>query len=327
MFSDLFPHATDRQFLMAIFALFAVPLFAYDLRSAFRDIHIPTLRESAIWVGVWAALSLGFNLLIWEKLGTKPALDFLTAYLVEWSLSVDNLVVFMVIFTFFNIPVQFQRRVLIWGITAALIMRAIMIGFGSYLIGQHDWLFYIFSVILIFSAYKMAAGDDGHGDLNKKPLIRLCRRFLPLTPELHGEKFSVRINGKWMLTPMALVLVLVEAADVVFAIDSLAAVFAITLDPLIVFTSNALAVLGLRSLYFMLAGLLPKIRYLRYGLAVLLAYVGIKIALQHALGLHWPAWITLLIIFSSIGGSILVSVLNPADTAAKPAQPPAPADH
>jgi tellurite resistance protein TerC len=326
MFADLFPNATDRQFLMAIFALFAVPLFAYDLRAAFRDVRIPGLRESAIWVGVWAALSLSFNLLLWQQLGSKPALDFLTAYLVEWSLSVDNLVVFMVIFTFFNIPVQFQRRVLIWGITTALIMRAIMIGFGSYIIGKHDWLFYIFSVILIFSAYKMI-GTDGHSDLNKKPLIRLCRRFLPLTPELHGEKFSVRLHGKWMLTPLALVLVLVGVADLVFAIDSLAAVFAITLDPLIVFTSNALAVLGLRSLYFMLAGLLPKIRYLRYGLAVLLAYVGIKIALQHALALHWPAWVTLLIIFGSIGGSILASVLNPADTAAKPVQPPAPADH
>jgi len=312
MFS-LFADWSAQQQLLAIFAVVILPLFIFDLWVMIRDADkIPKMRSSAIWVGTWIALAMGFNLLILQKLGAAPAADFLTAYLVEWSLSVDNLVVFMVIFSYFHIPLRLQRRVLLWGIIAALAMRAVIIVTGSFLIAYFNWIFYIFGVILLISAYKMARGGDEAEDFDQKLIIRLCRRFLPFTNELHGQRFSIKQHGRRVFTPMALALVLVEFADLVFAVDSIAAVFAITLDPFIVFTSNAMAVLGLRSLYFLIAGLLPKIRYLHYGLAVLLAYIGLKIMIQHATGHEWPTWLTLSMIGGTIGLSVLASVLRPA---------------
>src|SRR3712207_5931875 len=235
------------------------------------------MREAAAWSGVWVTLGLAFGGLVWAWKGGTAAGEYLAGYLIEKSLSVDNIFVFALIFAYFAVPAAYQHRVLFWGVLGAIFFRAIFIAAGAALLSTFHWIIYVFGAFLVLTGIKMARhqGDGVHPERN--PALRLLRRFLPLTGEYHGQRFLVRLDGRLWATPLLAVLVVVETTDVIFAVDSIPAIFAITRDPFLVFTSNAFAILGLRSLYFALAGLMDKFHYLKVALAVLLGVVGGKI--------------------------------------------------
>jgi tellurite resistance protein TerC len=253
-------------------------LLALDLGVFHRSAHEVQVKEAAIWTVVWISLSLIFNFGLYFWLGPQAGLNFLTGYLIEYSLSVDNIFVFVLLFSFFRVPAAYQHRVLFWGILGALIMRGTMILLGAALLEQFEWIIYIFGAFLVFTGVRMFfSGDDDaeiHPDGNI--LVRVVRRFVPVTKEMRGPRFIVHENGKLMATPLLLVLLIVESTDLIFAVDSIPAIFGITQDPFIVYTSNICAILGLRSLYFLLAGVMDKFHYLKTGLAVILTFVGVK---------------------------------------------------
>jgi tellurite resistance protein TerC len=261
------------------FNVFVLAMLALDLGVFHRRAHVVGLREAAVWSAVWVGLALAFNAGLWLYAGRGPGLEFLTGYLIEKSLSVDNIFVFVMLFTYFAVPAQYQHRVLFWGILGALVMRGAFIAAGAYLLQQFHWVIYLFGAILILTGVKMAMRGDAPMDPGKNPVTRFARRVLPLTPRYHGQRFWVRDAGRWVATPLFLVLLLVEFTDLVFAIDSIPAIFAVTQDPFIVYTSNVFAILGLRSLYFLLAGVVHRFVYLKYGLALVLVFVGIKMLL------------------------------------------------
>jgi tellurite resistance protein TerC len=252
-------------------------------------------------------LALLFNLGIWHFQGAEPALEFLAGYLVEQSLSVDNIFVFIMVFSFFSVNPAYQHRVLFYGILGAIIMRAFFILVGISLFEQFHWLVYIFGALLVFTAIKMLSHASADPDLSKNKVVQFARRFLRTTPEFHGERFFVRLDGKLLATPLFLVLVILEGMDLMFAIDSIPAIFAITRDPFIAFTSNIFAILGLRSLFFLVAGALQKISLLRYGLAAILAFVGLKMLLSGYIKI--PIGYSLGFIALALGASILASVI------------------
>lgn len=255
-------------------------LLALDLGVFHRESHAISTKEAALWSVFWVALSLAFNLGIYFVLGKEPALEFLAGYLVEKSLSVDNVFVFIMIFTYFGVRPEWQHRVLFWGIFGALVMRAAMIFAGATLIERFHWILYIFGAFLIYTGYKMITHKSEDGDPERNPVLRYAKKVLPLTTEYHGEKFRVRQGGKWVFTPLFLVLIMIETSDVAFALDSIPAIFAVTRDPFIVYTSNVAAILGLRSLYFLLAGIMGHFHYLHYGLGAVLSFVGIKMLIE-----------------------------------------------
>ncbi len=258
------------------FNLFVLALLALDLGVFHRKAHAVSLREAALWSGVWMGLALVFNLGIYFWRGSETALEFFAGYMIEKSLSVDNIFVFVLIFTAFAVPAASQHRVLFWGILGALVMRGAIILLGSVLLEQFHWIIYLFGAFLIFNGLWMARPQEHEPQPEKNPLVGLARRWIPLTDRYEDHRFIVRHGGKLIATPLVLVLIVVESTDLLFAVDSIPAVFAVTRDPLIVYTSNVFAILGLRALYFLFAGLVPKFHYLKLGLAAILVCVGIK---------------------------------------------------
>ena len=267
-------------FIVFVLAMLALDLFVFGGRKAHR-VHV---REAAAWVAVWVSLALAFAGLLWwylngtqgAQVAEKKTLEFLAGYLIEQSLSVDNMFVFVMIFSYFAVPPELQRRVLLYGVLGAIVMRAGMILAGVWLVTQFAWILYVFGAFLIITGIKMLMFAEAEPDLNKNPLLNWIKRHIRLTSDYRGEKFRVMENGARVFTPLFLVLVMIELSDLVFAVDSIPAIFAITTDPFIVFTSNIFAILGLRAMYFMLAGMADRFHLLKYGLAMVLVFIGTK---------------------------------------------------
>ena len=288
------------------FLLFLAFMLALDLGVFHRKSHVITFKEACAWSAVWVTLALIFNLGIYFYFGAQPALEFLTGYVVEYSLSVDNIFVFVMLFTFFAVPPQYQHRVLFWGILGALAMRGALIFLGAALIKEYQWIVYIFGAFLIFTGAKMLFASDKPQDLSQNPILKFCRRHLRVTDNYVGQNFFVRQNGLLYVTPLFLVLVMVEITDLIFAVDSIPAILAITQDPFIVFTSNAFAILGLRSMYFMLSGVVHLFRYLKTGLSFGLMFIGTKMTLMAFYKI--PTQISLSVVVSILAISILASL-------------------
>jgi tellurite resistance protein TerC len=271
------------------FNLFVLAMLALDLGVFHRESHTVSTKEALTWSIVWITLSLAFNAVIyffWDRMvpgssytNQEAALAFLTGYLIEKSLSVDNIFVFILIFTFFGVPGKYQHRVLFWGILGALIMRGILIAIGAALLEEFHWIIYVFGAFLIFTGIRMVLKHDENVEPDKNPVVKFFRRFMPVTENFEEDKFFVRRAGQLMATPLFLILLVVESTDLIFAVDSIPAIFAVTQDPFIVYTSNVCAILGLRALYFLLAGVMDKFEYLKYGLAAVLIFVGIKMVI------------------------------------------------
>jgi tellurite resistance protein TerC len=285
-------------------------MLALDLGVFHRSAHVVRAKEAAIWTGVWVTLALVFALGLWIWQDAQTALTFLTGYVIEESLSVDNIFVIVMIFSYFGVPKQYQHRVLFWGIIGALLMRGTFIALGALLLQRFSWIIYIFGALLIVTGIRMAIRHDEAFDAEKNPIYRLAKRSLPFTTEYDGQKFFTTHNARRVATPLFLVLLMVEFTDLIFAVDSIPAIFAVTTDPFIVYTSNIFAILGLRSLYFLLAGVVGKFHLLKYGLAVILVFVGTKM-----IGANWfhvPILVSLGVIVSVLAGSIVASLLIPA---------------
>jgi tellurite resistance protein TerC len=290
-------------FHIGVFIAIGIDLFAFKRRG--RELSMrAALQRTAIWVIV----SLGFNALVWRIKGPHHALDFLTGYLIEYSLSMDNIFVFVLIFAHFRVPPLAQHRVLVWGIMGALIMRGTMIWAGIALVERFDFVSYLFGLFLLITAARMFLKKRPSREYTETWLMRMCRRILPITREFHEEHFHVRVDGRWMWTPLALTMIVIEVTDLIFAVDSIPAVLAITRDPFIAYTSNICAILGLRSLYFLLAGLMERFIYLRTGLAFLLGFVGIKMIVADYVPL--PRLLSLGVIALILGVTIAVSMLK-----------------
>jgi tellurite resistance protein TerC len=330
----LFPFS-EYWWFYGLFTLFVLAMLTLDLGVFHRKDHSVSFKEASIWTGVWVILALAFNVFIYQyaawkfpqdpRLAVIPgfdpssaawnvSLEFLTGYIVEKSLSVDNIFIFVVVFSYFAIPAIYQHRVLFYGILGALVFRAIFIGAGSWLM-QFHWVIYVFGAFLIVTGLKMMFGPEKEVEPEKNPLIRLVKRFMPVTHELRGKRFFVRESGRWAATPLFIALLFLELTDVIFAVDSVPAIFAITNEPMIVFTSNIFAILGLRSMYFMLAGAVDKFHLLKYGLALVLVFVGLKMVWLNDLyggkfPISWSLGFILTTIAISVGASLLFPKLH-----------------
>jgi len=335
MATILFPLG-DYLWFYAGFLLFVLLILALDLGVFHRQAHEVSLREATGWSVVWITLALLFNFGFYffarHVLADDPrllgmpgfdpsvaarqaALEFLTGFVVEKSLAVDNIFIFVVVFNFFAIPARYQHRILFYGILGALLFRVIFIALGSVLL-QIVWVSILFGIFLILTGAKILFSPDKPIDPSTNMLIRLLRRWLPVHPHLEGDKFWVKVGGRWMVTPLMVALLFIEICDIVFAVDSVPAIFALTKEPLIVLTSNVFAILGLRSLYFLLAGVIDKFHFLKYGLGLVLVFVGLKLAwLNEAFGGKFPITWSLGIITGLVGGSIACSLLWPASAA------------
>ncbi len=296
-------------FNTVVLALLALDLFVFH-----RSAHEVRFREAAAWSVFWIVLSLAFGAGVYYFRGHQDGLEFFAGYLIEKALSVDNIFVFVLVFSYFRVPSAYQHRVLFWGILAALVMRGAMIGAGVFLIERFSWITYVFGAFLVITAIRMAMHDEQDIHVDSNPVIRLVRRFLPVTNEYHGQKFFVRqeVRGRvrTVATPMLVVLAAIETTDVIFALDSIPAIFAITHDPFIVYTSNVCAILGLRALYFLLAGVINTFRWLKLGLSAVLVFVGLKMLLEGVL--HVPIGISLAVIGGLLTVSVVASLLWPA---------------
>jgi tellurite resistance protein TerC len=294
------------------FGAFVVLLLVLDLAVVHRRSHEPSLRESAVFTVIWCAIALAFNVLLWFWRGGDVAIKFLTGYLVEWSLSMDNVFVFAVIFSFFAVPLKYQYRVLFWGIIGAIVMRLTFILAGAALLRQFAWVMPIFGAFLIYTGVRLSMKGDAEVDPERNLFMRLAKRLFPVARENHGSRFFVIEDGRKCITPLFLVLLVVESTDVVFAVDSVPAIFGVTDDTFTVFTSNIFAILGLRALYFLLAGVMELFRFLNYGLSAVLVFVGAKMVLEFWLGHDiLPAVASLAIIISLLAIAILASILVP----------------
>jgi tellurite resistance protein TerC len=292
------------------FGAFVIVLLVLDLVVFHRDSREPTLRESAVWTVVWCLIALAFNGLIWYWRGPVAAVEFLTGYLVEWTLSMDNVFVFAVIFSFFRVQLKYQYRVLFWGILGAIIMRLSFVLLGTALISRFDWIMPLFGLFLIYTGIKLCLQKESDFDPENNLLRRMATKVFPVASGDHGERFFVRQNGKFAITPLFLVLLVVESTDVIFAVDSVPAIFVVTQDPFIVFTSNIFAILGLRALYFLLAGVMDLFHFLKYGLAAVLVFLGLKMVGEFGLGRHIVSpLVSLLIIVVILAISIVASVM------------------
>lgn len=303
------------------FLVFIVVMLALDLGVFHREAHEVSMPEALAWTGFWVTLALLFNVFVyfiyknqWLSFGSplsgsEAALQFLTGYLIEESLSLDNIFVIAVVFAYFKIPLIYQHRVLFWGILGAVIMRGIMISVGVALINHLSWIVYVFGGLLLFTAVKLLIWRDEDLEPEKTFILRTARRFFPFTTELHGQKFFIRLNGKLVMTPLFLVLLMVESMDLIFAVDSIPAILAVTREGFLVFTSNIFAILGLRSLYFALAALIEKFRFMKMSLSFLLAFIGIKMLISH----HYPIpiQVTLAMIVGILAVGVLASILVP----------------
>lgn len=296
-------------FVWFCFLGFILAMLALDLGVFHRKSHEVKIKEALIWSAVWICLALVFNYGIYVFMGKEKAVEFLTGYVIEKSLSIDNLFVFIMLFTYFNVDKKFQHKVLFWGILGALIMRAIFIFAGVALINKFHWIIYIFGVLLIFTGIKMLFQQDEKIEPEKNPLVRLFKRFFPVTEKEHGDKFFVKLNGRTVATPLFVVLLMVEFTDLIFAVDSIPAILAITNDTFIIFSSNVFAILGLRALYFALAGITKYFHYLKYGLSAILVFVGIKMTIVDFYKI--PIVYSLMVIAGILFISVLLSVIIP----------------
>jgi len=286
---------------VGVFIALTIDLAQFKHRGRELSMRAAT-RRTAIWI----VLSLLFNLLVWKLRGPDKGLEFLTGYVIEYSLSVDNIFVFVIIFAYFKVPPMAQHRALVWGIVGALIMRGIMILLGVTLVSRFHFILYIFGIFLVMTAIRMLFGKAGEPDFGKSLVMRFCRNWIPITPEFYGEDFRARVNKRWMLTPLGVALIVIDVMDLVFAVDSIPAVFAITQDPFIVYTSNICAILGLRSLYFVVARLMDRFVYLRIGLAFVLGFVGLKMIVAKYFSV--PTLISLGIIVLILAITVVISV-------------------
>jgi len=313
------------------FNVFVLAMLALDLGVFHRKSHAVSGREALMWSAVWISLSLVFNVLIyffWDRMmpdslytNREAALAFFTGYLIEKSLSVDNIFVFILIFSFFAVPAAYQHRVLFWGILGALVMRGTLIAVGAVLLKEFHWIIYVFGAFLIFTGIRMALHRDEELHPEKNPIVKFFRRFMPVTKTFEGDKFFVRHAGRLMATPLFLILLIVESTDLVFAVDSIPAIFAVTQEPFIVYTSNVFAILGLRALYFLLANVMDKFQYLKIGLSAVLTFIGVKMVIVDFY--HIPVGVSLAVVAGILTVSILVSLwkaritetekLNPAE--------------
>jgi tellurite resistance protein TerC len=297
------------------FNVVVLAILALDLGVLHRKSEKVSLKEAAIWSGVWVALSLCFALAVYLNMGRESGLEFLTGYLIEYALSIDNIFVFVLIFSYFSVPEKYQHRVLFWGIIGALVLRGVMIVAGSALVTRFAWTLYIFGAFLVFTGLKMALQkDDAAYNPERDPVLRLARKLVPVTPDYRGDKFFVRepdAKGRlrYAATPLFIVLLIVDTTDIVFATDSIPAIFAVTRDPFIVYTSNICAVLGLRALYFLLANVVDKFVYLKLGLSLVLVFIGAKMLLEHFL--HIPIVAALGVVGLVLGSAIFASVKWP----------------
>jgi len=299
------PASIGSPALWACFVLFVLLMLALDLGVFNKKDHVVGFREAATWSGVWISLAMLFNAGLFWKFGAEHGLEFLTGYLIEKSLSVDNIFVFIVIFSAFRIPPEYQHRVLYWGIVSALVMRAIMIFVGAAMITRFHWLIYVFGVFLIVTGVRLYLDRNKEEHPEDSRAMQLIRRIVPSTERFDGHKFFTIENGRRVATPLLMTLIMIEITDVIFAVDSIPAIFAVTTDPFIVFTSNIFAILGLRSLYFILASLVDKFRYLKVGLAAVLLFVGVKMTLMDIYKI--PSLISLALIAATLGISIVAS--------------------
>lgn len=316
----------DPWMMWAGFLLLVFLLLEIDLGILNRKDHVIEVKEALLWSAFWIALSLIFNGWLYWQFGSEVALEFFTGYVIEKSLSVDNLFVFLMIFTAFSIPRLYQHRVLFWGILGAIVMRGVFIGLGAALVERFQWIFFAFALIILYGAYRMQFDKEEEFDPDKSVVVRWVRKIFPVSNRLEGHSFFVKENGKRAVTILFVALVVIELTDVVFATDSIPAIFAITTDPFIVFTSNIFAILGLRALYFALAGVHAMFQYLKTGLAFILAFIGVKMLIigapplldalgmdgvAHALeGLHIPTAVSLGVIVAILAISIIASLLK-----------------
>jgi tellurite resistance protein TerC len=296
-------------YLWTGFIVFVIIMLALDLGVFHRKSHEVKIREALIWSAVWISLALIFNYGIFIFMGREKAIEFLTGYVIEKSLSIDNLFVFIMVFTYFNVDTKYQHKILFWGILGALIMRAIFIFAGVALISMFHWIIYVFGGFLIFTGIKMLFHKDEKLNPNKNPLVIIFKKFFPVTEEMHGSKFFVKINARTVATPLFIVLLVIEFTDLIFAVDSIPAILAISNDTFIIFTSNVFAILGLRALYFALAGITKYFYYLKYGLSAILVFVGIKMIMAEFYKI--PIVYSLLSILGILVISILFSILFP----------------
>ena len=299
------------------FNVVVLAILALDLGVLHRREAKVSVKEAATWSAVWVALSLCFAFAIYRTMGKESGLEFLTGYLIEYALSVDNIFVFVLIFTYFNVPEKYQHRVLFWGIIGALVLRGVMIVAGSALVTRFAWTLYIFGAFLVFTGLRMALQkDDAAYNPERDPVLRLSRKLIPVTSDYHGDSFFVRTpeptaNRNWAATPLFIVLLIVDTTDIIFATDSIPAIFAVTRDPFIVYTSNICAVLGLRAMYFLLAGVVDKFVYLKLGLSLVLIFIGLKMLLEHFI--HIPILASLGVVGAVLGTSIFASVKWPGE--------------
>jgi tellurite resistance protein TerC len=299
------------------FNVVVLGILALDLGVLHKRSEKVSLKESATWSAVWVGLSLCFAFAIYQTMGKQSGVEFLTGYLIEYALSVDNIFVFVLIFSYFNVPEEYQHRVLFWGIIGALVLRGVMIVLGSVLVEQFAWTLYIFGAFLVFTGIKMALQkDNAPYNPERDPVLRLTRKLIPVTTEYSGDKFFVREpNPKggthWVATPLFIVLIIVDTTDVIFATDSIPAIFAVTRDPFIVYTSNICAVLGLRQLYFLLAAVVDKFVYLKLGLSLVLIFIGGKMLLEHFIQI--PTLGSLGVVGAVLGASIVASLRWPRE--------------
>ncbi len=291
------------------FVAFILAMLALDLGVFHRKAHEVRPREAGVWVAVWVALALLFAVGLWRLEGSTAALTFLTGYVIEESLSVDNLFVMVVIFNYFAVPAASQHRVLFYGILGALVMRGLFIGLGALLLSQFEWILYVFGAMLLITGIRMLFKHDEEFEGEQNRVVRIVRQFVPLTKEYHGKHFFVSENGRRIATPLLLVLVLVEFTDLVFAVDSIPAIFGITRDPFLVFTSNIFAILGLRSMYFLLAAVIERFYLLKYGLAVILSFIGVKMLGEQ--WIHVDILLSLGIVLATLALAIAASLVWP----------------
>jgi tellurite resistance protein TerC len=296
------------QWLWVLFGVVVVGMLVLDLVVFCRRPHAMSLRESLMWSLGWVSLAALFAMAVYVQKGPEKALEFAAGYIIEWSLSVDNLFVFLMIFTYFAVPEAQRNRVLFWGITGAVILRGVFIAAGAALLALFHWVIYVFGGFLIYTGFKLLRQQDQHAEPERNPILRRFRRLAAVAPEYHGEHFFVRQDRRWLATPLVPVLIVIGTTDVIFAVDSVPAIFAITRDTFIVYTSNVFAVLGLRGLFFLLSGIMGLFRYLKYGLSLVLIFVGIKMALAEFHKI--PIAVSLGVVASILTISVLASLIG-----------------
>ncbi len=292
------------------FNVFILLMLALDLGVFHRKSHVVSFKEAMTWTVVWATLAVLFGAGVWKWSGEQKGIEFITGYLIEWSLSVDNVFVFALLFTHFAVPAQYQHRVLFWGILGALVMRAGMIGIGAALIAQFAWIIYVFGAFLIFTGIKMLLKKEEEVHPERNIFVRILKRLMPVTHEYHGDRFVVKRDARWVATPLLVVLVCIEVSDLIFAVDSIPAIFAVTKDPFIVYTSNVFAILGLRSLYFALGGMLDRFHLLKYALGLILVFVGVKMLLGHT-AYKIDSLVSLAVVLGTLALAVVLSLKFP----------------